>query len=142
MGVHPEIVIEQPPSTGITDGDSKSFGNVLIGATSSLTFTIKNVGSADLTGLGITIDGVNSSDFTVTSNRTAPLSGPNGTTTFVVRFAPTTLGAKMATVHVASNDADEAPFDITLSGTSYGPEITVEQPLSSVVDDGGSRALA
>jgi hypothetical protein len=49
---------------------------VAVGATNSLTFTITNVGSADLTGLGITIDGANSAMFTVT-NLTATVTPLN-----------------------------------------------------------------
>ena len=52
------------------------------------------------------------------------MSGPNGTTTFTLRFAPATAGAKTAALHIASNDADENPFDIALTG----------QALSTTVD--------
>ena len=112
----PEIVVEQPLTVNIADGGSKSFGGALVGGNGSLTFTIKNIGNANLTGLGITIDGSDAAMFTVTSSPTAPVSGPSGTTAFTVRFTPTSAGAKTAALHIASNDGDENPFDINLSG--------------------------
>ncbi|MGZ8939877.1 MAG: hypothetical protein ACXW32_11760, partial [Limisphaerales bacterium] len=64
---------------------------------------------------GITIDGADAASFVVTGNPTAPVT-PGGNTTFTVRFAPTTIGTKTATLHIANNDTDENPFDITLTG--------------------------
>ncbi|MCX6980578.1 MAG: choice-of-anchor D domain-containing protein [Verrucomicrobia bacterium] len=114
----PSIAVEQPVNTTIGDGGSKSFGNVVVGAGTSLTFTIKNPGNANLTGLTITKDGTDAAMFTVTANPTAPLSGPNGSTTFTVRFAPTNAGTKTAAIHIASNvTGSKNPFDITLTGT-------------------------
>ncbi len=111
----PEIAIEQPLTSNISDGGSRDFGSVALGANSSLTFIIKNTGSADLTGLAITQDGV--ADFTITASPVAPVAGPDGSTNFTVRFLPTTIGEKTAAIHIVSNDADENPFDINLTGT-------------------------
>ncbi|MDB6055398.1 MAG: repeat-containing protein, partial [Verrucomicrobiales bacterium] len=140
----PEIAVEQPLGIDIPDGGSRNFGTVLTGNNNSLTFTIKNTGSADLTGLGITIDGADASSFTVTANPVAPVSGPAGSTTFTVRFAPLTTGLKTAALHIANNDSDEGPFDIALTGTGTlvaAPEIVVEQPLGVDIADGGSRVF-
>ena len=140
----PEIAVEQPLGTNLVDGiSSKDFGSVLIGTNASLTFTITNSGTADLTGLNITIDGADATQFTVTTNAVAPVS-PNGSTTFTVRFTPISSGLKTAALHIANNDSDENPFDITLTGTGtnvvvLAPEIAVEQPLGADIVDGGSR---
>jgi hypothetical protein len=113
----PEIAVEQPLGTDIVDGvGSRNFGSVLVGTNTSLIFTIRNVGGANLTGLGITIDGANANQFSVTANPTAPVA-PGGSTTFTVRFAPTSTGLKTAALHIANNDSNENPFDITLTGT-------------------------
>ncbi len=117
----PEIAVEQPAGTNLSDGGTKVFGAVLAGGNASLIFTILNTGSADLTGLTITIDGTNASDFTVTAAPIAPVA-PNGSTTFTVRFAPTVAATiKTAALHMANNDADENPFDINLSGRALDP---------------------
>ena len=48
------MAVEQPPGTGLVDGGSTvDFGGVTADANNSHTFTIRNLGAADLTGLGI-----------------------------------------------------------------------------------------
>jgi hypothetical protein len=121
FSTEPEIAVERPAGTNIPNGGTNSFGNVIPGANSNLTFTIKNTSIANLTGLTITTNGTDAAMFTVTSNPTAPVSGPNGSTTFTVQFAPTSTGAKTAAIHIASNDGDENPFDIALTGTGTPP---------------------
>ena len=112
----PEIAVEQPAGTGLIDGGSTvDFGSVAVDADNSHTFTIRNLGAADLTGLGITVDGVNATEFTITATPTAPVV-PGGSTTFTIKFTPIAHGARTAALHIASNDADENPFDITLTG--------------------------
>jgi uncharacterized delta-60 repeat protein len=113
----PEIVVEQPANTNLNNGDSQAFGNVAVGATTDLTFTIRNTGNADLTGLSVTVDGTDAAMFTLTATPSPSISGPSGSTSFTVRFAPTSLGVKTATLHIANNDLDENPFDLTVSGT-------------------------
>lgn len=112
----PEIAVEQPLNTNIADGGSKSFGAVVVGANTSLTFTIKNMGTANLTGLTVTKDGTHSSQFAVIANPSSTVaSGTN--TAFTVRFSPSSVGTKSAVIHISSNDTDESPFDITLTGS-------------------------
>ena len=121
-GGAPAIAVEQPLLTNIPNNGTQDFGTVLVGANTSLTFTIRNAGSADLTGLTITKDGANPADFTVTTNPSAPVSGPSGTTTFTVQFAPSASGVESAAIHIANNVATANPFTITLTGsgaTSY-----------------------
>ena len=115
----PEIVVEQqqPVDTNVNNGGSCNFGNVSAGADISLSFTIRNIGNDLLTGLAITEDGPNSADFTITAGpTTTTLPGPNGSTAFTVRFAPSSIGAKTAAIHLANNDIDENPFNLTLTG--------------------------
>lgn len=45
------------------------------------------------------------------------VSGPSGSTTFTVAFTPAGVGTRSAALHISSNDADENPYDIALSGT-------------------------
>lgn len=111
-----EIVVEQPAGTNIADGGSRNFGAVLMTATASLTFTIKNKGTAPLAGLDTTIEGTNPDDFTLATIPTAPVSGPSGSTTFTVRFSPTAVGKRVAMIRIVNNDSDENPFHINLVG--------------------------
>ena len=112
----PEIAVEQPVNTNIADGGSKVFGSVNLGSNTAFTFTIKNTGAANLTGLSITKDGNNTADFTVGSLGSTTVTA-GGCTTVTVTFAPSAAGTRNAAIHIASNDADENPFDIALSGT-------------------------
>jgi uncharacterized delta-60 repeat protein len=141
IGTIPDINVEQPALTTVVDSGAQAFGNVLVGSNSSLIFTIRNPGGANLTGLGITVDGANAADFTVTAGPTSPVA-PAGTTTFTVQFTPTTTGAKTAAIHIANNVlGSKNPYDITLSGTGTAPDIAVEQPVLTAVADGGTQAF-
>ncbi len=137
-GIGPEIVVEQPSGTGLTDNSSTVvYGSVLIGAPVVKTFTIRNIGTDDLTGLVVTKDGTNAASFTVSVLGATTLT--TGTSaTFDVTFNPAATGAMTAAIHIASNDADENPFDIALTGTAVSPEIAVEQPSGTGLTDGVS----
>ena len=124
-GIQPDISVEQPAATILTDGAStSSFTNTVVNATSINTFTIRNLGSATLSGISITKDGPNSAEFTVGTVTTSV--GVNSSTTFTVTFKPSAVGLREATIRIASNDPDENPFDIALSGTGIAPDIAVE----------------
>ena len=129
----PEIVVEQPAGTGLTDGSAGiAFGNVDTGASAARTFTIKNTGTADLTGLAVTKNGTHNADFTLGDLGASTLAA-GASTTFEITFSPGAAGARTAAIFIASNDADENPFDIALTGTgvesppSAAPEIVVQQ---------------
>jgi phosphodiesterase/alkaline phosphatase D-like protein len=128
----PEIAVEQPAGTDLLDGSaSLDLGSIHVGSASSdFTFTVRNLGTGALSGLGIGKSGPNSSDFTVGSPGAATLT-PGASTTFTVSFAPGGAGTRTAVIHLASNDADENPFDIELTGTGLAPVIAVEQPVGS-----------
>ena len=113
----PEIVVQQPKGSGLTDGTAKrSFGTVKVGkAGTAKTFTIKNTGTAKLTGLKITKTGSDAKDFSVTGPEKSTLA-PGAGTTFKVTFKPKAKGNRNAAIHIRSNDADENPFDIKLTG--------------------------
>ncbi|MCX6876244.1 MAG: choice-of-anchor D domain-containing protein [Verrucomicrobia bacterium] len=117
----PEIAIEQPAGTDLAAGGSKSFGTVILGSPVSLVFTIRNTGAGILNGLTITKTGADQAAFDVTAAPVAPVSGPSGSTTFTVRFFPTASGAKTAVLHLANDDANENPFDLTLTGQALSP---------------------
>jgi len=117
----PEIVVEQPAGTDLIDASSSvNFGKVFPGGTVQLTFVIRNTGNGDLLGLSMTIDGMHLGDFSVAANPAAVVPA-GGSKAFAIRFVPRGTGARTATLHIASNDADESPFDITLTGTVPPP---------------------
>ena len=112
----PEIVVQQPAKSNLIDGKTKkSFGTVKLGKKVVKTFTIKNTGTAPLKGLALTKNGANAKDFVATAPGVATLA-PGATTTFKVTFKPKAKGTRNAAIHIKSNDKDENPFDINLSG--------------------------
>jgi hypothetical protein len=118
----PEIVVEvQPSNTNVSDAGSRNFGMAVTGSTTSMTFTVKNVGYNDLIFTGtpkVAVSGTHGAMFTLTTQPTSPIAAPTGTTTFTVQFLPTSGGVKTAVLSIPNNDVDESPFDINLTGTA------------------------
>jgi len=140
--IPPEIAVAQPAETFLTDGSASiDFAAAAPGGSAvERTFTVRNFGSGDLTGLSITIDGTDAADFSITA-AVAPVVAPGGSTTFTVSFAPSSLGAKTAAMHLASNDSDESPFDIALTGISLTPLETWRQTwFGSTATNAGNAA--
>lgn len=126
----PEIAVEEPEGTDLVDDGGRDFGTVLTGTSLSRTFTIRNNGSGNLTGLTISKTGTHAAQYTVTKAPAAPVV-PGGSTTFIIKFAPTNAGLKTAALHIACNDADESPFDINLTGTGVQSTLPVVKTLGS-----------
>lgn len=113
----PDIAVECPADEPLVDGTSVvDFGSVVPAQSSMKTFVIKNDGGKELNSLTITKDGANASEFSVGA-LSATYVAPGCSVTFTVTFTPTTIGLRSASLHIASNDPDESPFDIGLSGT-------------------------
>ncbi len=140
---YPEINVEHPAGVNLIDGNAtNNFGNGYVGFTNTInTFVITNSGTTNLTGLSITKDGANAADFIVSTPGSSTLA-PNASTTFTVSFAPTTTGNRTAAIHIASNDADENPFDIALSGFAIAPSNTLSATAHFVSQLAGSSNVA
>ena len=129
----PGIVVQQPLGTNLVNGvGTNNFGSAAVGTSNSLTFTITNIGTANLTNLGVTIVGANSAMFSVTTNPATSLI-PGGSTTFTVSFAPVSIGVKTATLQIANNDNNNNPFNIAITGTGIDAAIVVSTNVSIVV---------
>ena len=113
----PEIAVEAPAGTDLKDGQSTlDFGTVVSGSSAVKTVTIRNPGTVPLQSLAVSVGaGGNAGDFSVTQPA-SPTLAPGATATFTVTFSPGGSGPRTATVRVASNDLDENPFDITVTG--------------------------
>jgi Repeat of unknown function (DUF5650) len=115
FGYTPKLVLQQPPNVTLTNGSTTVIGAPFLDQ-ASLTFTIRNIGLGSLTPATPTIDGPNAGLFTVTANPAASVDF-NNSTTFTVHFAPTNSGTKTAALHLSSNDAQQSPFTINLTGS-------------------------
>lgn len=110
----PEIGVDMD-GTVQRDGGRHPFDWVAIGSSRIQTFTITNTGAVALTGISVSKTGPHAADYTVGAPGTTTVA-PGANTRFSVTFSPAAIGARLASLHIASNDADESPFDIALTG--------------------------
>jgi uncharacterized repeat protein (TIGR01451 family) len=105
-------------SPPLADGQAApvAFGPTMLQRSKARTFTVKNTGSSDLTGVSVEIDGPDAAQFLVTTPPGVTVAA-GATTTFVVTFTPPALGPFTANMHVRSNDAGEDPFDLVLTSS-------------------------
>ena len=111
--------------TNLVDGvGTVSFGTVASGQTGpTLTFMVTNAGFSDLTLGTVTLTGSGAPHYLLDTTGLATSLAPGATTTFTVAFSPMArTAAKTATLRINSNDADESPFRIALSGTRIGAD--------------------
>jgi len=144
LGDGPAIAVQYGAGTAVFDNlSSVDFGGVLPGTATSIAFTIRNTGTADLTGLDITLDTADSVGFRITSDPVAPVP-PAGVTTFTVRFLPTALGPGSSTLHIASNATGNShSFDFNLTGAGLTvAENWRQQFFSSTGNTGDAHDLA
>ncbi len=127
----PEIsVAETGQGQGaVADGGTLGQGTQAAGSALTLTFTVTNSGTADLTlatATSNTLSNVTVNSITAPGSTT--VTGGGGTTTFTVQYTPTLAGAYSFNLTFANNDSDENPYNFTLSGTATGaPEIAVAE---------------
>ncbi len=111
----PEIVVlAQPTNANVTTGSTQTLGSAA-GTSVSRSFTIRNVGTADLSGVTASLSSPDGS-FILTTLPAAVVSNSGSSTTFTVRFVPAGSDETAATIQIASNDPDESPFVIGLTG--------------------------
>ena len=123
-GTAAEIQVEQPAGSPVASGGTVAYGTVTTGSVSK-TFKVRNVGNATLRGLAVSITGADAGDWTVTTVLSSDEIAAGAFQNIVVRFDPIesedAFGARAAVLSIASNDADENPHLINLTGTSQSP---------------------
>lgn len=107
----------------LVDGlSSVSMGSTAVDTDVFTYFIIYNDGKHDLTGITATVDGQADFTFRIAAPPATFVPGkfelPNPQFTQIrVAFRPRSTGTKTAVLHIASNDPDNNPFDIVLTGT-------------------------
>jgi hypothetical protein len=113
----PDIVIRRNGAT-VVDGGTDTVNALVAGVATTLTYTIGNTGTADLTvTTPATVTAV-SNCAVGGGNIAATNIGVGGTTTMTVSVTPSAAGSWSATLAVANNDPDENPYNITLTGVA------------------------
>jgi hypothetical protein len=128
----PDIAVLQG-ATNLTSGVSTvNFGRVNVGSTATRNITIRNAGTGNLTDLSLDVSGGGFSS----GNLTTTTLGSGASTTVAVRFAPTSESGASGTLTIFSNDDDENPFVVSLTGSGVQPWLEVEQPEGTALANG------
>ncbi len=109
----PEIAVADG-GTDVLDGTGAvSFGSTPAGAPVDKTFTVSNSGTGDLT----LVEPVSlPAGFSLVSSFGSLTVAPGGSTTFTVRLTAAAAGSPSGTLSFGNSDADENPFNFTISG--------------------------
>ncbi|MCC6574144.1 MAG: choice-of-anchor I family protein [Planctomycetes bacterium] len=139
-----DLNVERPALTSIADDGVDNLGTLDTGVATSFTWTLRNVGLASLTlpATSATTSATTNCAATVTTQPATTLATA-ATTTVVIDVTPTADGAFDFTLSIESNDPDEDPYTIEVSGAGAtpAPEINVERPANITIADGGTEAL-
>ena len=133
--------IPAAPVIGVSDGGAiahndpatgaRNFGNVVVGSTSApATIAVSNTGGATLTVGAITLGGPDAGEFTLNTATFNSSILVGATSSFEVRFAPTSVGVKVAQVTFSHNDSSvTSPFIINITGNGVlaAPVIDVRE---------------
>ncbi|RMH69437.1 MAG: choice-of-anchor D domain-containing protein, partial [Gemmatimonadetes bacterium] len=94
-----------------------NFGTIFVDETSTVTFTLSNLGNTPLHVGGQVISGTNADEFSIIDGAGSVVieAGEQHVTT--VQFAPVSAGSKLATLTISSDDPDNPTVDIILIGT-------------------------
>jgi alpha-tubulin suppressor-like RCC1 family protein len=116
----PRLVVEQPAGVRLNSGSSiLDLGSCAAGNGIAKTFTIKNSGIVPLSITGMSIDGANAGDFTVTTPPAASVAA-GGSTTFAVTFTAGTGLSRSGVLQVATNDPYNSVFNVHLTAVVTG----------------------
>ncbi len=97
--------------------ETHDYDNVAEGASSSKSFEIKNAGTLALNVTSTSLSGTNAAEFSIDSGGGSFTLQPDETSSLQVCFNPGSTGSKSAELAIASDDPDENPFVVALSGT-------------------------
>lgn len=117
LDIEPDITVMQTGGKVLADNSGKlNLGTVRVKKRSApMVFTVRNDGPAPLAGLSLKTIGADAKEFLITPPPLGTLA-PGASTTFKVTYKPRAKGSSKATVQVRSNDPDENPFDINVTG--------------------------
>jgi hypothetical protein len=138
----PEITVRDPGNTVLGSGSGTyDYGGFVLGDPDrEAQFLIQNTGTAPLNLTGdpfVSISGTNAGEFAVQQPTTPIASGASEN--FKITLAPSSVGAKSATVTIENNDPDEGTYTFALAATvsaAAAPEIAVKSPTDALLRDG------
>jgi trimeric autotransporter adhesin len=91
---------------------SLTFGDIVLGTSSTLTLTLANSGTASINSLALAISG----DYAITAPCAITTLAPGSSCSVTITFTPTATGTRAGTLTVASTD-QSSPAIVPLTGT-------------------------
>jgi len=119
---------------------SLAFGNVTQGSFKDLAVTVRNTGTATLNVTSTTLVGT-AAGYSIVAGGGAFNLAPAATRQVTLRLTPTSLGSKVAILSFASNDTDENPKNVPLSGTGVASADLVVSALTGPATAGAGFAI-
>lgn len=116
------------------------FGATILNETAEHTFIVHNEGTADLEVAGLTVTGQDAQQFAILADPAPFVLAPDESLDVTATFTPTSLGEKSAALRFDSNDSDENPFEVGLTGTGT-PEPVPDISVTPLQHDYGEVAL-
>ena len=115
----------------VFDSTSLDFGSLALKDTKDLTVQVENITDSDLQLNGITIGGVDASDFTLVTPTLFPvvLQAHTLPTSIIVEFSPQVLGPRTALIETQTSDG---PFAIPMKGVGTGESSSISLSTSSI----------
>jgi hypothetical protein len=122
--IDPEINIRQLLVNYLSGGTPFAFGARAVGSNTDIVFTIQNLGQGSLNLGAATITG--GPEFSLFANYVSPVTGPSGTTTFTIRFSPTSIAAFTGSISIPNNDGSgsENPYIINFTGNGIASALS------------------
>ena len=132
-GQAPEADVREGATPVADGGGPIDFGAAPRGDGSpTKTFTVDNIGDAPLATANLSVP----AGYSVTE----PLAGsiaPSTSDTFTVELSTAAPGTFAGTINFETNDADEDPYDFTVTGTITSPEVDLFEDATPIADGGG-----
>jgi len=116
--------VELPAPNIVLSPPDLAFGTVDTGDVSTRTLYIMNEGVLDLHVSDVRLTGGEASEFSL--EHSCGVIPPEGSCAVLVTFAPVTLGKKLTTLEIASNDPDTPEATVLITGRAPYPVIITE----------------
>ncbi len=118
-GTNDEFIVsgETPPSS---DKGTAFRGIAVSDGALTNVFTVQDDGVGTLNLQNLTIGGTHAADFSIVTQPSLTVS-PGGSSIFKIKFDPSGVGLRSATVYITNNVAGENPFTFDISGSGEWP---------------------
>ena len=115
-----------------------NLGSSCVGTpTTAVTYTITNSGTVAATGVTVVSSGTHNTNFVVSGLSSTTIAASGGTATYVVTFTPSAVGARNATITVASTTSGSNSPTTALTGTGtavVAPVVNTSTGATAILD--------